>query len=85
MHVHNMLVGSCGKSLSDYAVKYNPDGTPAACPYTWPHLNLACDQGPDNVCMDGFLANKVKLNIDIDWDVSHALNNASKGALRRAG
>ena len=85
MSLSNMLeqVALCG--LDRFAVRAKPGGA-LPNPFSWPHLNLAADQGADNVAMDHFLAYEAKVNIHTDWDLSHgAHNDAVKCALKDSG
>eukprot|EP00959_Pyramimonas_sp_CCMP1952_P043056 900873-Pyramimonas_sp.AAC.1 len=79
-----MLLQSARKQLSDFRPPRNSDGEYSSDPFTWPLLCLAPDMGPDMVCGAYALLyrEKSKINLQIDFDISHGLNNAAKCALR---
>ena len=54
-------------------------------PFTWSHLNLATDMGPDMICMIHFLGYSLGLNVNADFDPSHGSHNSSKGVLNECG
>ena len=78
----NILRHSCKQSLAKYQVKKNEAGEFIGNPFAWSHLSLACDMGPDMVASEHFLAYQLQINLSANWDLSHALNNSSKAALR---
>ncbi len=82
--LNNMLWQSCNMKLSDFMPPRSPEGVLTGDAFPWRHLALAPDSGPDMLAMDHFLAYEVGLNIQTEFDPSHYLNNASKGALRQA-
>jgi hypothetical protein len=85
MTLHNMLLQSTGKGLEQFAIPRSFQGK-LPCPFTWSHLNLCPDQGPDNMCLDTFLAVKLGMNISCDWDGTHgAHNDGCKESLKQTG
>ncbi len=85
MSLHNLLTVATGHGVEHYHVASSKDGKlPDA--FTWNHVNLAVDQGPDMVAMDCFLAYEADVNINCDFDGSHgAHNDAVKESLKQCG
>eukprot|EP00959_Pyramimonas_sp_CCMP1952_P071593 1495243-Pyramimonas_sp.AAC.1 len=77
-----MLKGSTGLQLSDLQVKRHPDGSPVEDPFDWKYLALSPDSGPDMLAADHFISYYCDVNCQVEYDISHYLNNASKAALR---
>ncbi len=85
MSLHNMLLGATGHGLERYQIHKDELGRYPS-PWTWPHLNAATDQGPNMVCMDGFLGYKMKLNYTSDWDPDHgSQHDTAKDAIKAVG
>ncbi|CAK0815094.1 unnamed protein product [Prorocentrum cordatum] len=63
-------------------VQVDEKGEPTGDPFDWRLLCISPDMGPDMVATDAFLSYEKNINLQCDYDQSHTLNNASKGALR---
>ena len=85
MALDNMMNHTAGKRLWDYEVKFDVDGKPLLSPWRWPHFHWVPDMGPDMVSAKNFMKNKLKLNGDCDFDLSHGLQRSAQGALKAAG
>ena len=83
MQIDNMLRGSTDTTLADYVIQPDASGS-LPSPWVWRSLNLSPDMGPDMVCLYHFLAYDKLLNINADFDLSHASQNSSKAALKSA-
>eukprot|EP00959_Pyramimonas_sp_CCMP1952_P454394 9469829-Pyramimonas_sp.AAC.1 len=82
MMTDNMLRVSCGFMLHDFQVQVDEKGEPTGDPFDWRLLCISPDMGPDILATDAFLSYEKNINLQCDYDQSHTLNNASKGALR---
>lgn len=51
MSVNNMLEQMCGVNIGHFFGQATPSGQ-FSNPFSWPHLNLACDQGADMMALD---------------------------------
>ena len=82
--LNNMLKQSSGKQLSDFRPPTDDDNNFTTDPFSWNLLCLAPDMGPDMLCGAYALLYRAesKLNFQVDFDISHSLNNAAKCALR---
>lgn len=83
--VSNMIEQMCGVDLGHFFVPMTPDGK-LTSPFTWPHLNLACDQGADMMALDHYLGYGRRCNVHCDWDPTQgAHNGAFKDSLKEVG
>ena len=82
MMIDNMLKVSCDTNLAAFAIPKDKDGRYLGDPFLWPSLSMSPDSGADMVACDAFLSYERDINFQCDFDLSHSLNNASKGALR---
>ena len=74
MTINNMLECSAGVGIDHFVITRSTDGR-YPDPFSWPHLNLACDQGSDNMAMAHYLAYERGAHVHCDWDVTHGCHN----------
>ena len=83
-NLNNIVYQASGSSLDRYQIIPNSEGV-LPSPFSWPHLSVASDRGPDCVCMDHAFRFKFGLNITTEWDLSHSTHNSCKAALKQCG
>ena len=82
---NNMLRQLGLSGLGHFRVEKDADGYYLVSPFKWNHLHLCPDMGPAMMCMYGFLAYKLGLNVDFSFDLSHGAHNAAKATIKKVG
>lgn len=80
----NILSMSTGRGLDQFVVAATSEGE-LPCPFMWPHLAIACDQGADNVCALSYLQFASGVNVTEQYDPSHGAWNDARAAMREVG
>ena len=83
--LNNMLVQTTKRGLARFKIPTSAAGG-LPSPWTWPHLNLSTDMGPDCVAMAHYMMYEGQYNCHVDYDLSHGVHNdVCKDLLKQLG